>query len=320
MSQTRNPLKIIITLGLLSFFTLNFQFPISAQSTGIEVSPAYAEVLAKPGDSFSGKFSYKNNESTTISGELKVAEIIGDTLSDKPDQIDVEEWITFENPIVTLESGATQEINYSVKIPQNLTLKTYEILILLDVKPEIPNGTDENVFGQNLKIPFNVRLTISSDNNYNGLVTITKLDVKTPVVLDGNINIELEIQNVSESITKPMGRFQIVNLSGNQIYQEVLNDGLKPLNSKEKLNKNISFKIDHTDVNLLGQYKVQLLVIDTLNGKSEIKEADIFVISWPFIILGVVIFFAIYTIIYGFRKNLSNRQSKSNKKSVPIIK
>lgn len=296
---------------ILSFVSCLLFLPtsIKAQTTGIEVTPASGEIVVTPGDSFSGTYVYRNNESSAIVGKISVGEIINGELFDDINKIDVEEWFKFDNTEVSILSGEQQEINFTVTVPLNVTMKTYEILILLNVTSDVSDSGESNL-GQNLKVPYSIRLTINEESRYDGLVTVTKLDVKTPIVFDGNINIDVEMQNISGSITKPLGRFQVISLGGNQIFQEVINEQLDILNSKETKAQNISFKIDPSDIKILGQYKVQFLIIDTLTGISEIREANIFIISWPFVLAGLVIFSVIYTIVYISRKSLRKNKEK----------
>ncbi len=299
--------KIIILITIL--FVLPFK-PLSAE-TGLQISPAVNDLIAKPGEAYVGSFTIKNKNEYNISLEPQKG------LLDNQSNIQLEnfsnastEWIKLDGPETILNSQKEVTYNYSVNIPQDSQEGFYRPMFIFKLLAEqTESGTTTSLTEL---LPFQFNIFVSESGVYNGNIEIRKLGISSSVLVGTQQNIDFSIMNTSSSPSKPLIRIQVVSPSSDIIYQTVQNENLSAVYKDQSLANTLNISSAFKPDSKIGRYTVELISVDTLTSKTTSRKVAFWYIPQEVIYLILIILFLL--IIFAFIVKKIRRNAKVNKK------
>jgi hypothetical protein len=257
----------------------------SAASAGeFSISPVNERLNAAPEESHVSKVTVKNTSNRVL--EFTLTEIkfkmgmdgkIG--LSDEP-KLD---WLRVANNKITIKPGKSQEVTVNLKVPKGTSSGPYFPALLFESKSEkvAKNQTGTGV-GVSVAFVFGVNVLSGYPTTS---VKVTELSVTNPV-LESKATISYSITNIVNAFTKPSARLQVLNGEGIQVYEEVINAELNTLAPGQVLSGQVN--LDKEQLSQLGQYKVQLLVLDEQFDTANLAETNFWVISLDILVAIIV--------------------------------
>ncbi len=134
----------------------------------------------KPGESYSDGVSVVNNTGETK--KIKITAVDSSVASDgafacaqeSEDKVDVGSWITLEDEIITLETGKTQVVDFTVKVPENASVGEHSGCVAMQAVKEA-----------------------SADPAAGGVVLSFRSAIRVSVTIPGDIVKAITISNVS---------------------------------------------------------------------------------------------------------------------------
>lgn len=124
----------------------------------ITVSPPVIELNAKPGDTINERFRLRNNQSTSVDLGIDVKKLSSDATSGEPVPAEPTKddefvsWLTVDPSTVTVQPKEWQDVNFSLKIPENAAYGYYYVLRIHPTQKEGVKGTGASVQGQVLVV------------------------------------------------------------------------------------------------------------------------------------------------------------------------
>lgn len=118
-------LLLLLAIGI-AFISIHIAH---AQNTSpgidITVSPPVIELNAKPGDTIKERFRLRNNQTTPVDLGIDVKKLSSDATSGEPVPAEPTKddefvsWLTVDPSTVTVLPKEWQDVNFSLKIPEN---------------------------------------------------------------------------------------------------------------------------------------------------------------------------------------------------------
>ncbi len=281
------------------FFSLLVLLPVNniyaEQKTGLVIEPASKILAIAPGDKLDINFNLTNNNEFDVTFSLKAGEIKdGKVVIDDSKEAVASKWITFGSTgVIVIKSKET----YPVELVLNIPATAIEGIYTIYAVAEVTTPTSDTQSNASIKeyLPFQIIADVNSKSKFNSDTKVKSLSVNKNPVFDNNFKINLGIENfTNNTFSKPIAYFQIINPRGEVVKQEVINDTLNELAGGETINREFEYSFNILDFRNLGQYRTELLVVDTLSQKSNIQKVSFLVLPLPYMIL-----LALLIIIFG---------------------
>lgn len=151
-------LLLLLAIGI-AFISIHIAH---AQNTSpgidITVSPPVIELNAKPGDTIKERFRLRNNQTTPVDLGIDVKKLSSDATSGEPVPAEPTKddefvsWLTVDPSTVTVLPKEWQDVNFSLKIPENAAYGYYYVLRVHPTQKEGVKGTGASVQGQVLVV------------------------------------------------------------------------------------------------------------------------------------------------------------------------
>ncbi|SRR5260221_2081939 len=303
--------KIVVVCSLIVLLSSIFSLKLRAEG-GITLSPSNFEVTTIAPNSFSKSFSVTNNEKSDINLKIYSAELKDNLVDEKSD---IAAWVKPKINSLTLKSLQSDSIDFDIAIPSSAKPDVYHLAIILELN--FNSITNSPVV---LKVPFLIDIIVNSSSKSETGNVIGSFEVDKKIVFDDKIDFSFNVKNDSNVVvTKPIIYFQIVNPSGKIIYSKIFNESLKELTGSDLISETVvnpKFKLNNIfDV---GQYRAELMVIDSLSTKRVVAKLTFVAIPYENIIYLITLIFTIIVLvkIIHTRKNLTLLNIKPQNKGL----
>jgi hypothetical protein len=292
-------------IAIITIF-LSFLFlpSLEADERGIELSPLTTEFVAKTGTVTESRITLNNKNDYPLKFLVKAAEIQDEQIIFNTAQ---SLWINPSVKEFILEPQKSSTVDYSIAVPIGSVEKVYRLLLIFEVQP-INDSSNFNSYYSTLEsnIAQTILLTVTNESELSGELIINDFITKS-IVYKSPFMMNFYIKNDSDTFySKPVGIFQIVKSNGQIVRQQIINENLDLLLPKEDLFIEHKYEFSLFDINNVGKYKAEILVTDSITGKTITKSIDFYIIPYPFIIgIGAVLlsFYFVGVLVFQLRKN-----------------
>lgn len=237
-------LKLFVVLILALFLAITFASPLLAQTNeglNLTVSPPVIELNAKPGDTIKERFRVRNNQNSPVDLGIDVKKLSSDSTSGEPVPAEPTKddefvsWLTLDPASVTVQPKEWQDVNFTLKIPENAAYGYYYVLRIHPIQKENVKGSGASVQGQVLVV---VLLNVVKE----GAKAKAELVSFTPSVFVSEyvpVTFTAKISNTGNVHVKPAGNIfirsfhqkDVAILDINSGRQTVLPDGTRTFTS-----------------------------------------------------------------------------------------
>ncbi len=314
-------MKKIIVFTILAFFALSLT-KVHAQDHGIVVTPARLEIKANDIQNKVFEFEVKNTGNNQVNVEVLRAEMLDNNIKFKDlEASSPANWIEFINKDkFTIDPNSEAKMQFKLK---NVVDHDASPLILIKIKNDSNEGA---TFEQN--IPF--QITILSATQNNNEVLIEQFEASKNIVFD-NVSFNIKLKNsVEKALSKPIAYFQVLNPRGEVVQQSIINESLASLKNNENLSKvievnllgNLDFSNIVKSIGNTGEYKAELLVVDTITQKSVIKKISFYYIPWVLPIAVILLLVVVISLVLFIRKprKAKDKQIKDEFRPKSVLK
>lgn len=297
--NARSVVKVICLIGLVTSSFIALSSTVNASvSQGVSLSPFSQDILVKPQEAKTGTFTIQNNQDTEIkvrivqgymdeNGQPYLAEDIKG--SDTPAG-----WTEVTEPEKTIPAGQSHKFTYKVATPGGVKVGTYFPTLNVFWSTVTADGST----AVNPALTFQINLSVTSATPDTTL-QIVELNVPR-VVLTPYVSLDYILQNVSSVLSRPIGYLQIIAPDGDRVYRETINAELSSLKPSQKMDGKATISLKPS---ALGEYKVELLFVDSANKISTIAKAQVFFIpGYLFVVVVVLTSVLAGIIIWRLRK------------------
>ena len=189
-------------IGLLLLFIAPSAIFAAEPREEITMSPATAKLSAKIGDSKKASFKVVNTgdikfDYTVYARPYSVdTEAYNPNYSDTPERSDLYRWVQFDKATGSLEPGQTDEIEYSVLVPQSATPGGHYGVIFAET---VPSESQKDVVIRTKRVGSVVRMTVEGGVEQSGKISsidVPWLQLQSPLEvnarLENNGNVDFE--------------------------------------------------------------------------------------------------------------------------------
>lgn len=207
-------LKLFVVGLLALFLAITFASPLLAQTNeglNLTVSPPVIELNAKPGDTVKERFRVRNNQNNPVDLGIDVKKLSSDSTSGEPipaeptKEDEFVSWLTVDPSNVNVKPNEWQDVNFTLKIPENAAYGYYYVLRIHPTQKENIKGSGTSVQGQVLVV---VLLNVVKD----GAKAKAELVSFTPSVFVSEyvpVTFTAKISNTGNVHVKPAGNIFI---------------------------------------------------------------------------------------------------------------
>ncbi len=213
----------------LAFLMLVLSVPATAQTdvAGIKVKPAITQQRVDPGKTFSGTLTVTNVSQQQQTYYIQKRNISGLTETGQPqfseqtgaNEYGLASWIQLPVTSVTLQSGASKEVPFTVAVPADAQPGGHFGAIFFTQQPpqNTPNGT-----GVGFEVASIVSIRISGDADDEAQIR----EFRTDRSLYGTpeVNFTARIENVGNTLVQPVGFIEISDMFGKKVATLPVND------------------------------------------------------------------------------------------------
>jgi len=305
-------LQIISFVTFLSFFLISNIYHISKTyaSNGIEISPASETLSLKPGNNSIKSFIIKNNDAFDVAFNIKLGEIIDNiTLLENFPNDNSANWVKINNTLFTLKVGESKEITYTLNIPNSSPNGIYYPLIAMHItQAQLHPLTDTALLDEN--IAYKLKIQVSNDTSNFNAIKISTFNINKTLVIDNQCTFNIILENANpKQFSKPIIYFHILDANNSIITQSIINEGLDSLNLDQKWEKNFNIDFSQLKINSIGQFKSEILVVDTITNKSLIQKVSFYFIPSQYILITFIIITILIVLLLKVR---ASRKKNNN--------
>ncbi|MEK7462455.1 MAG: DUF916 domain-containing protein [Patescibacteria group bacterium] len=222
-------LLVVVFIGVSFFGALDSAQGQVPGQAGVSVSPALIELdrSVDPGTTESFSVTVKNLNATSQTFYLSARNIIDvreggvPVFSDNPEKTGLElaDWITLPVSQITLEPGASQQVNFTLAVPTEASPGSHFGSVFISVDPpEIQNsGAAVGYQVANIII---IRVTGDAQLNAN----IRQLSTDRFFNGGKDVDFTARIENNGNVFVRPIGPVEITNMLGQQVDSFVFNE------------------------------------------------------------------------------------------------
>lgn len=273
---------------------------VSAAPTGLSVSPISFDINLQPGAFKDEIITLQNKTNSQLELEVSPLELAyrNGVYIRNSDGAYVE-MLKLDRAKIILTPGQATSINARVTIPTNATMGSFKLAANIRwVQSDDSSMNTGGVISPEVSVLFNINVLNQSPRT---AVQVTKLEVPG-VIVTNKVNINYEIKNNAPYFTKPLAYLQLVNPRGKPVWRQVINESGAILDSGRTLSGQATAEFEFNNPLDMGQYKVQLLIVDTQLATQDILTGTTLFIHWFAIIVGVVIFISLLLGVNKLRK------------------
>lgn len=201
---------IALALSLSGIFGVT---PVNAAEKPIYlwVSPASQDIgNLEPGSTYNGKFTVQNSGTESFHYKVYASPYYVETKEDTSDYSPtysvsnkytyISEWFTFSKTTGYLESGKNEEIEFTVKVPNDVAGGAQNAAIMVETED---SADGESTVQATVRVGSIVYSTVNGDTNYCGKIVdknIPTLLINPPIVASGRVencgNVDLNVRYV----------------------------------------------------------------------------------------------------------------------------
>lgn len=287
---------IFLVFSILSFFSSTVN---ADASTYVSISPLYSDIKLKQEEVYNGFFNIKNSTEYKLTLEISEKDIINSSITESNSK-----WVSISEINQIIDSGEDQRIEFTLNIPRETNPGVYYKYIQVNFINE-NNSLLSYTLGYNLNIIIDSLFTKDFGN------TISSINVNQKLLIEESQKLYLTINNASpNTFTRPLVNINLLSPTGVMVNSKVLNDSLSILDAPNMYE--IELDIPNTGIFNIGQYTIQILVTDTLSGKSIYKNLTFFYIGKSYLIIFLVTLVAAILIIKFWKNFIKIISSDSN--------
>ena len=291
--------NLLLIISLLFLFSFNLVF---AQDTaGVGIKPAIIEDKLDPKDNRSYVVELRNLGPADQTFYLSKRDIIGVNEGGSPifansgsehTGYELSDWIVLEKDSITIPAGKSENVNFSLQVPENASPGGHFGAIVVSVEP--PDMRESGA-----SIGYEVANIVSMRIAGEVLESAQIRQFSTEKFIHSNTNVDflVRIENEGNTLVKPIGPLEINNMFGKKVATLQFNETLSGVFPKSTKNYKLNWTSDNPG---FGRYEAVLSAVYGDEGrKSTISSTVTFWILPMNIIapaLGVLLF--IFLVIY----------------------
>lgn len=307
----------ILILGLI-ITTILSPVIASAEQEGITLSPFFASIKAKPGDTTTVEFSVIN----TTTDALIIKPQLGEYLLQSETEVLTQDerafqgarWIDQQKSDIEnfhLDPREHKKLTVTFNIPEQAATGEYKPALILKVRNPDASSVASAATNVTASISFTVHITVSEFTPQDTII-IKNLDTP-PVIITTATQLAYTIINNSKFYTKPIGYLQVLNPQRQVVFQQVINSELSSLLAGKEIDKVLGLNIVVNSIYDIGEYRVELLVKDAEYGTEHVKVTSFTLIPWwvgLLTVTGAVILITLaFSTIFNIRRKFILRSS-----------
>ncbi len=221
----------MITRTILRFFILSLLLwggtGLVHAAEGIELSPAIFEDKVDPGKRYDFTLKIRNVSETEKTFYLSTKDIKDMdeagrpefALEGEPTVFNLSSWVTIAEESVTIGAGATRSVNFSILVPTDATPGAHFGGIFLDALPPRLRNTGAGVA---LSVGSLINLQISGDVIEDA--RLREFSTGKLIYTDLPAEFSLRVENLGNSLIRPAGLVEVVNMFGKQVANLRINE------------------------------------------------------------------------------------------------
>ena len=306
-------------IGGLSFIAALFIFAIlliapkaHAQQFGITAYPAIVDVSANPGETVRFLMQFKNETSAPITGTVKLANF---TIADKQGGTRLIEdagkqptygaaqWITPDQPEITINPNDYVAVNFSAAIPKNAnTCGTYAVPYFEYDQPEAKGTGNSSASVISAKVGGIVMIRI---NNVPCTESAQVQNFTAPGFLEnGPVPVTFSILNTGTIHVMPKGNVSMTNLFNKTEAQKAIKDQrIFPQTLK-------NYALELGKQFMIGKFTIALAATYGTPAQPLTASTDVWIIPWRLILIIVLFIVILYIIITRFRRGMLEKEER----------
>lgn len=217
---------IITTLLAVALFFTAAPFAL-AQTQGVEIKPGIVEDRVNPGDTYRFTLSVKNLAPDERTYYVLLEDILGVDDEGLPvfaaegqaTGYEISQWIQPETTSVTLGSGESQSVAFTVRIPLEATPGSHFGGVFFAATPPTPGESGAAV---GIQVGSVVSLRISGDIVEEA--RLREFSSGQSVYSAPQVDFNVRVENLSNVLIRPRGTIEITNMRGSQVAVVRVND------------------------------------------------------------------------------------------------
>ncbi len=208
-----------ITFVLLAALLVGAGFFVRQKAQAITLVPPSLEYVAKPGETVDGIMKLINEESETKTLYVSTANFTAKGETGTPDfQFDVPNsnlasWITVETQEVALESQRTQQVPFTITVPETAEPGGYYAGIFFGTQPPTVSGTG---IGIGAKVGTLIILKVEGETFESATIEEFGFDVPKTKFNRLPLNFVLRVKNAGNVHVRPTGTLTVRNMLGGE--------------------------------------------------------------------------------------------------------
>jgi hypothetical protein len=279
-----SPVKLLV-ICLLCLLSFNYVF---AQDTaGVGIRPAIVEDKLEPNENRSYSVELKNLGPAEQTFYLSKRDIIGVEEGGSPifansdselTGYELSEWITLDRDSITIAAGQSQNINFTLKVPENAVPGGHFGAIVVSVEPPEMRTSGASIGYEVANI---ISMRVAGDV----LETAQIRQFSTKNFINSNVDVDflVRVENEGNTLVKPIGPLEITNMFGKQVANLQFNTSLSGVFPKTTKNYEIKWQDDGTG---FGRYEATLSAVYGDEGRKNTMSSTVSFWILPMNIIG----------------------------------
>lgn len=200
-------------MGIMVLFCCFIMLNGEVLHAGISVKPSVIEKVLKPGKSEEGVYTVRNDGEAKLVVSVEIEDWMA-RLFGRPDEMNVNDWLSVEPKEVTLGPGEAREIRYKVKAPKNLANeKVAQVFFAY---------SENEMLQQRLGVIF--YLSPKGAEKLKADITQLKAQYITPPNVEPKVRVSLGIKNDSNFHVRAPGSLIIFDEKNQKVLKELVMD------------------------------------------------------------------------------------------------
>lgn len=216
-----------ITFILFAVILIGASFFVHEKARALTLVPPSLEYVAKPGETVDGILKLINEEAETRTLYLSTANFTAKGETGVPnflfDEVntDLASWITVSAQEVTLESQRTQQVPFTITVPQTAEPGGYYAGIFFGTQP--PTGAGTGQIGIGSKIGTLIILRVEGDVFESATIEEFGFDVSRTTFNRLPLNFIVRVRNSGNVHVRPTGTLTVRNMLGGESVSLLIN-------------------------------------------------------------------------------------------------
>lgn len=260
-----------------------------AQGTeGLKIAPAIVEDRAEPGETYRFTLTITNISDAEQTYYMGAHDIVGLDDSGKPvfaqegleqSGYEISSWIRFPESIITLGSGESKQVAFSVQVPSDASPGSHFGGVYFDKRPPQLQTTGAGV---GFRVGNVISLRIAGD--IAELVQLHEFSTDKLVYDVPDVTFRTKIANAGNVLERPRGFIEISDMRGKQVARVDINDSASPVFPKSDRVYLSQWK---TEDFAIGRYQALASIVYGEEGRQTITATTSFWVL-PLKLIGIV--------------------------------